>query len=119
MINRAALILKYKEPAITWLNEADPYNDNPGITKKDVNSDRQVYLIADEVADHPEILEEWLQLNVDILFESELESWYNDPSLWPENRDYAQFKKWFKVECHTILVDTVPAPIEDDDDEVE
>ena len=45
MINRAALILKYKTPAIKWINEADPYQDDPGITNEFVNSDRTVYLI--------------------------------------------------------------------------
>ena len=42
MINRAAIILKYKAPAVRWINEADPYNADPGITAKNVNSDRTV-----------------------------------------------------------------------------
>lgn len=51
MINRAALILKYKSQAIKWINDADPYNDDPGITKESVNSDRSVYLLRDDVAE--------------------------------------------------------------------
>lgn len=115
MINRAALILKYKAPAIAWINEADPLHDNPGITAECVNSDRTVYLITDEVADTPKSLEKWLKANVEVLFESELEGWYPEPDLWPKNRTFALFKKWFDVECHTVLVDTFGGPIIDDD----
>ena len=115
MINRAVLLFKYKEPAIAWINEADPYDDDPGITAEDVNTDRIVYLISDEVADTPEDLEKWIKMNLDILFESELEGWYTDPDLWPKNRTYTLFKEWFEVECHTVLYDTCDGPIFDDD----
>ena len=114
MVNRAALILKYKAPAIKWINEADPYEDDPCITKEFVNSDRTVYLLKDEVADHPDDLADWVEMNVEILFENELSGWYNDPDLWPTDRSYTLFKKWFSVECHTVLEDTVGEPIIDD-----
>lgn len=115
MINRAALILKYRDPAIRWINEADPYNDDPGVTKEIVNSDRTVYLLRDDVADDENSLEEWIKLNVDTLFERELSDWYSDPELWPKNRDLLLFKKWFSIECHTVLEDTVGGPLEDDE----
>ena len=114
MINRAALILKYKEPAIKWINDADPYYDNPGITGESVNADRTVYLLREDVADNRDVLEEWIKDNVDVLFENELSGWYPDKSLWPKKRTYALFKKWFKVECHTVLEDTVDGPIHED-----
>jgi hypothetical protein len=43
MINRAAVILRYKEPFIKWINESDPYKDDPGITAEDANDDRIVH----------------------------------------------------------------------------
>ena len=46
MINRSAIILKYKPPAVSWINEADPIEEHPGITIEDVNEDRTIYLIA-------------------------------------------------------------------------
>lgn len=115
MINRAALLLKYKESAIAWINEADPMQGGPGLTPEDVNSDRPVYLISDQAADTPKALEKWIKTNLDVLFESELEGWYTDPDLWPKNRTFALFKKWFEVECHTVLIDTVGGLIVDDD----
>ena len=115
MINRAALILKYKEPAVKWINDADP-DGNPNITLEQVNNERTVYLIRDEDADAPDILKQWIKLNYKTLFESELEGWYVDESLWPQKRTLALFNKWFNYECHTVLVDKVDAPIVDDDD---
>jgi hypothetical protein len=102
MINRSAIILKYKSPTVQWINEADPYNADPGISRESVNEDRTVYLIMDEDADVPEALEEWIKMNYEALFENELEGWYTDESLWPKKRDLKLFRDWFDVECHTI-----------------
>ena len=84
MINRAAVILRYKEPFVRWINDADPYEDNPGKTPENANKDRNVYLITDEDG---ETVEEWISLNYKTLFENELEGWYSDESLWPKNRN--------------------------------
>ena len=115
MIDRAAVMLKYKSPAIEWINEVDPVNDDPRITSEDVNSERTVYLIRDEDGDDPSVLQEWIKLNYKILFENELEGWYVDENLWPKNRTLKLFHKWFGIECHTIIEDTVGAPINDDE----
>ena len=54
MINRSAVILKYKEPFVRWINEADPYQDDPGITSENANEDRTVYLIREDDAENIE-----------------------------------------------------------------
>lgn len=115
MINRAALILKYKEPAVKWINEADPYEEDPGITMEAVNSDRTVYLIMDHDADNEDVLKEWIKRNFKMIFEHELEGWYTDEGLWPQKRTMKLFYQWFDVECHTVIEDTVGLPIEDDE----
>ena len=51
MLNRAAIILRYKEPAILWINKADPAHDDPCISAADVNTERTVYLISDQDGD--------------------------------------------------------------------
>jgi len=116
MINRAAVILKYKEPAVQWINAADPYHDNPQIRLEEVNDDRTVYLVSDHEADDDETLARWIKLNYEVLFEAELEGWYTDESLWPPKRTFELFQEWFEVECHTMIEDTVGTPIVDDDD---
>ena len=112
MINRSALILKCKEPFVRWINEADPYKDDPGISMENANEDRTVYLITE---DDGENVEEWISLNFKTLFESELEDWYRDETLWPKNRDLKTFHEWFDVECHTVTIDTVDDTIQDDE----
>ena len=97
-------------------NEVDPMHGGPGLTPEEVNSDRTVYLIAEDAADTPETLEKWIKANLDVLFECELEGWYTDPAVWPNNRTYALFKTWFEVECHTVLLDTLGGLIVDDDE---
>lgn len=115
MINRAALILRYREPAVKWVNDADPYDASPEITIDDINHDRTVYLISDEDAESGESVNEWVELNYLTLFEVELEGWYTDPSLWPEDRSLEAFHSWFHVECNTVIIDTVEGEIHDDD----
>jgi hypothetical protein len=115
VINRAAVILRYKGPAVAWINAADPCDRDSAITLEAANEERTVYLISDEDADTGTTLERWIRRNYRQLFESELEGWYTDPTLWPEDRSLNRFKEWFDVECHTVLVDTVGGVICDDD----
>jgi hypothetical protein len=72
-------------------------------------------LISDVDADTPTTLDQWLKRNYAELLENELEGWYVDDTLWPKNRDFAMFKAWFQVECHTVLIDTVGGEIVDDE----
>jgi len=115
MLNRAAIILKYKEPAVQWINDADPCHDDPQISWDDVNCERTVYLISDHDADDNKILARWIKLNYEALFEAELEGWYTDETLWPQKRTLKLFHQWFEVECHTVIEDTVGTPIVDED----
>ncbi|MBN2429069.1 MAG: hypothetical protein JXK94_12100 [Deltaproteobacteria bacterium] len=114
MINRAAVILRYKSPAIQWINEADPHDDEPAISLESANEDGIVYLIMDGDADTPELLDEWIKLNYQTLLKNELAGWYTDKSLWPKKLDLDLFHEWFDIECHSIVEDTVDLPIEDE-----
>lgn len=115
VINRAAVILKYREPAIRWINAADPYEDNPGMTRHAVNRERTVYLISDEHAESLATMASWVERHYQDLFEAELEGWYTDPTLWPQDRTFRLFQTWFDVECHSVVVDMVGGDIYDDE----
>jgi hypothetical protein len=112
MINRAALVIKYREPFVDWINDADDDPDMVPLTLEDANADNQVYLID---LDDAEALEEWLDLNHQLLFENELEAWYEDEDLWPTRRDRDAFDAWFDVECHMMLYDVGTGDIVDDE----
>lgn len=115
MLNRAALLLKYKEPAVRWINEVDPGPSGKDVTVEDANSDRPIYLIPDEDAESPDAVRHWLKANYRLLFESELEGWYTDSSLWPPQLSLTLFDSWFAIECHSMLFDTVGGEIVDDE----
>ncbi|PLX49798.1 MAG: hypothetical protein C0613_06380 [Desulfobulbaceae bacterium] len=111
MVNRAALILYYKEPFMKWIADADPSGESPPISLGEVNRDKTVYLIDDSDAEN---LEAWLKRNYADLFETELASWYIDELLWPPKRDLKLFHKWFDAQCHSLLYDLGSGQIYDD-----
>jgi hypothetical protein len=110
VINRGAILLRYREPALRWINDADPY-DSPDLTSDDLRRDRTVYLVSDEDADGEAVAERWIQQNFAEIFERELEGWYTDPTLWPERRTLEMFRSWFDIEYHSMIVDTVGGAI--------
>ena len=114
MVNRAALILRYKEPAVRWINEADPHPLDKPFTLADVDEEHTVYLISDDDGDSSETVDRWIRRNCKTLFEMELNGWYTDPALWPKRRSLKVFREWFDVEYHTVLIDTVEEPLLDD-----
>ena len=115
MVNRAAIMLRYKEPAVRWINEADPRVETHAVDIEEANQERTVYLVSDEDGDGIDAAKEWVKENYKTLFESELDGWYTDSELWPEKRTFKLFKEWFDVECHSVLVDTVEGGIHDDE----
>ena len=115
MLNRAAVILKYREPAIAWINGIEPDDQDFVASPELVNKDRLVYLISEEDAADEEALADWIERNYLNLFETELEGWYTDQDAWPENLSLGMFYDWFEVECHSALVDTVGSRIFDDE----
>jgi hypothetical protein len=111
VINRAVLILRYKQPFVDWINAADP-NPTHEITLADANEDSTAYLV--DVDDEKEF-EKWFKRNGAILFEEELNGWYADPDAWPRGRSAALFKQWCTFELHTLVHDTGGPPIVDDE----
>ena len=69
MLNRAALILHYRQPFVDWINAVDPSPTSHVLTPDEVNQEHTVYLV--EVEDEDE-LAGWLARNHEELFEQEL-----------------------------------------------
>ena len=112
MLNRSAVIVRYKKPFVKWLNDADSFKDDPGMTLEQANQDGNVYLITEEDGEN---LEEWIALNYKTVFENELEGWYTDESLWPKKRDRKTFDQWISLHLHSVIIDTVGGPMVDDE----
>ncbi len=112
MLNRAALILRYRQPFVDWINAVDPSPASHTLTLAEVNEEHTVYLV--EVEDENE-LERWLVRHHAELFENELSGWYTDPALWPRDRSLAKLRGWCSFEFHTVVVDTGASPLQDDE----
>ncbi len=82
------------------------------MTLADGNEESTVYLV--EVEDQDDF-EEWLASNYRELFEEELNGWYTDPELWPQERSLKTFKKWCSFELHSVIFDKGGAPLFDDE----
>ena len=115
MVNRGALILRYREPAVIWIREADPEGESDDVSLESVNEERTAYLIDQRDGADTGRLERWLKANYSRLFEVELESWYTDPKLWPRKRSYDMFKEWFAPDYHSVLIDLAEGEIVDDE----
>lgn len=114
MLNRTALLLRYKEPAIHWINKTDPLEEAPVLTKDLINNERTVYLISEEDGENEASQKVWIRRNYKQLFEAELEGWYTDPDLWPRPLTLELFYKWFHPEFNSVIIDTVDRSLLDD-----
>lgn len=115
MINRSAIILRYKEPAIRYINKVERGRGELVLTFADTHEDRTIYLISDEDAEDEKRLDRWVREHYQMLFEMELSDWFTDPDLFPRNPSLKLFHEWFAVECHSVVVDTVGGEISDDE----
>jgi hypothetical protein len=111
VVNRAVLLRKYKMPTIKWINDADTYNSDSGISLEVVNEERTVSLITDDDTDGPDAVDRRVKKNWRNLFEIELEGRYKKPDLWPNALTLKLFRQWFTVEHHTVMHDTVGGKI--------
>lgn len=114
MINRGAVLLRYREPMVEWVNSSHPIEDgDEKISMEELNADRTLYLVDDRDAEE---IEDWISLNFHQLFETELEDWSENEDIWPQDRSIENFLKFFTVECHGLIIDTVGEPIATMDD---
>ncbi|MEX0992232.1 MAG: hypothetical protein WD004_08200 [Actinomycetota bacterium] len=113
MINRAALILRYNQAFVDWINAVDPSTRSHVLSRDEVNDEHTIYLL--DGVESEEELQDWLKANHQALFESELQGWYTDPALWPKDRSMELLKRWCSLELHTVVVDTGRSKIRDDE----
>jgi hypothetical protein len=107
LINRAALIVRPKQPFIEWARSIEDE------IVPQAEGEQTVYLIPEH--DTPKEFEKILKEIWSYVFESQLCGWHVEEDAWPKNRTYSMFKLWFQIECHTVIEDLCGDPIEDDE----
>ncbi|OOP57279.1 MAG: hypothetical protein AYP45_03695 [Candidatus Brocadia carolinensis] len=104
-VNRTALVLKPRQPFHDWLLRVEPEEDFLGELKEG-----DVYLLPgyEDVSQ----MQNWLKRNYDAIFTDQLNNWYTDETLWPQNRTMKMFKDWFEYSLFTMVLDTQRGGIE-------
>lgn len=111
-VNRAALIVKPKKPFFDWLiytsNEYDKPEEriDPKTVDREGMDSKNVYLMP--VYDENKQYDEILKKHYSKIFNSELNDWYIDPDMWPKDRSWKEFLKWFEYEVQTVVYDLAP-----------
>lgn len=103
MIDRAALIIRPKQPFLDWLSHAVP-ELNDDVTLEVLHQDLPVQLISLADAD---VFDDWLQDHFVDILEHEFGQYVENRGLWPEQRDWVLFNRWFDIHLHTQVFDVV------------
>jgi len=105
-INRAAVVVKPKQPFLEWINSTgdDKY------TLDQLRQDNLTFLIP-EYHSHDWTIK-YLKKNFHQIFDWELYGWNMEREDWPVNRNWKMFQEWFDVEIGSEVFDLVGSPIE-------
>lgn len=98
-VRRSALVIKPKKVFFDWLRSLEK-----DFEPHELLIEGDVYLLPD----YEEIkqMENWLKKHFDDIFSDQLNNWYTDERLWPQNRTFAMFKDWFDYSMYTMIWDT-------------
>ena len=107
ILNRAAIIVIPKQPFVDWINFADAEGDE--LTLEEVREDATIYLVPE--TDGPEHISRVLHDFCRSIFEEQLASWIPDDTLWPIDRSFDVFCRWFAVSSHGTVIDLSPEPL--------
>jgi hypothetical protein len=100
-LDRVAAVLKPTEKMLTWINHHAESEET--YTLDDISTDCTVVLLP--AFDDEEEAEHYLLEIFDELFASELMSWNENPTTWPEDRSIEMFLEWFDIDFHSLVYD--------------
>ncbi len=106
-INRIAIMAKPRQPFLDWLHAADETSHD--LTLEDLGSDPSIYLLPQ--CENDEEVRARIAMHVNEIFDEQLDSWYREPSSWPQRRDMETFERWFEWSSHSIIIDLCERPI--------
>jgi len=93
-INRPALVVIPAQPYLDWLHQADPTSTQ--LSLNDLRNEATIYLLPEY--DTEEEARQHQQKRRGEVFEEEPDGWYRDPSAWPADRSFKNFKRWFEYQ---------------------
>lgn len=113
-INRAVVILRYKQPYIDWVKTAGP--SPMELTLEEANEDTEAFLVSsyDSSVEPIETAQDaikWAEKRWHMLFEHILGAWITVESEWPKNRTLKMFREWFDIEYRSMVWDMGHEPL--------
>ena len=106
-INRAALIVRPKQPYVDWANSVD--DEGPQAVLQGLRTDPSTYLV--ESIDLTEDCDLLVGDTWEWIFREQLGGWMRDPGLWPEGMTREMFLEWFDCELSTMIWDMLKTRI--------
>ena len=106
-LNRSAVVVTPAKPFLDWLHRADP--SSAGLTLEHLEHESAVYLLP-ESGSHEELLARLAEVSRAI-FEEQLQGWVRVPAVWPKDRDFPTFLRWFECGFHSVVMDVGDEPL--------
>ena len=100
-INRHAVVVRPTEVFIEWARHTP--DEAPEEQLDHIKQEPTIYLVPE--SDNMDGPKRYLRRSYDRIFQNELDAWCTDLSTWPQNRSYAEFKRWFNVEICSMVMD--------------
>jgi hypothetical protein len=103
VVNRTAITITGAEPYAEWTRQHHPATDHGLLTVVRAKPFGSAFLLPEFELE--EDVQDWIEENASWLFEFQLSAWTDDEASWPAPRDLATFRRWFRIDIHSIVVD--------------
>jgi hypothetical protein len=120
LLNRTAITVVAAQPYVDWTrsrdaafrtsSSVDAGARTASLSVARTSSYGSAFLLPEFALE--EELQEWLEDNYAWIFEFQLAAWTGDESTWPAERDLKMFRKWFRIDIHSAVVDVADDDIE-------
>jgi hypothetical protein len=110
VINRTAISITGAQPYVDWTRQTDADASSGMLTVRRARPYGTAVLLPEFELE--EDVQEWVEENAGWLFELQLAAWTDDEASWPATRDIRTFRKWFRVDVLSVVVDVAEAEIE-------
>ena len=108
-LNRDLLVVRPREPFVEWAASVfDDAQVSPETTRDWANA-----FLLPEFDTEEEALA-WLSDECEVIFEVMLSEWIVVPEMWPEDRGWGAFQRWFALERIETTWDLVDEPLSSD-----
>ena len=108
-LNRGILVVRPQDPFVEWARSLD---DGGALSPEETRDWVNAFLIPE--FEFEEDTWAWIRGNCETVFELMLNDWVVVPEMWPEDRSWEVFERWFTYERIEMAWDLVDEPLSSD-----